>query len=283
MKHFNGKSFYSVSSKRKSSMIDTFEDDEKLIKVIRNRLGITYKDSFPVTGAMLRQGFRSMRLGANASTFNSVVAKAVYESFCEPGDITWDISCGFGQRMLAAISAGVLYRGCDPWKDVIDGNKMMSEFVLGKSSSKEFDCECRLVCMGSEDDKVLDSLGIKEQSVKLVFSSPPYYDIEIYDNGSPSRGQSAALGKTFDSYISTWWIPTLKNVYKSLKPKDGRFIVNMTRPMVDRLVDVANKHGFEVVDEQTMKLKRGHFSISGSSSDASEPFIVLKAIAPSST
>lgn len=59
---------------------------------------------------------------------------------------------------------------------------------------------------------------------------------------------------------------------------DGKLVINMTKPMVHHLIETAERYGFVIVEEQLMKMKRGHFSPTKTVAD--EPFVVMKKFKP---
>jgi len=110
----------------------------------------------------------SMNYLAYGILHNCIEAKTIYDTYCPDNGLVLDISVGFGQRMLGAAASKKVkhYVGIDPWKRTIDSVNMMKDEV--KSSAE-------LICIGSE---LFDS----EQEFDLCFSSPPFYDKEIYND-----------------------------------------------------------------------------------------------------
>jgi len=269
--HFNSRQFYTVkdNGRNSKSMIEAFSDDDILLKVIRNRLNITYKETFNIHGAMLRQGFRSTRMAAVTSTFNCLVAKHIYTELTPNDGIVFDFSAGFGHRMLGALASSnnLKYVACDPWTEVVENNKRMAKFIGAKDRAKIWN-------VGSEvwvPPKAL--LG----TVDLAFSSPPYFDKEVYDNGE--NGQAYG-NRTFEEFISEWWKPTLRTIITLLKP-EGKLAINMVEPMIDDLLKVAQEMGFKESHRYHLQMSRSHFEKAKKLGDRAkgsfkaEPIIVL--------
>ena len=120
-KHYSPHIF-ETKTKTKPSMIEAFNDDNLLQMCIKNRLGITYKETFNITNAMLLQGFRNSHISASISIFKPSIAKFIYDKFTSNGDTIYDFSIGFGQRFLGAASTKkeLFYVGCDPWSKSIE-------------------------------------------------------------------------------------------------------------------------------------------------------------------
>lgn len=211
VKHFC-KHYYKVSGHGKLSMVNAFYNKKEFMSTLYNRLGITYKEQFNITGNMIRQGLRNSYNAFATSTFKPTIAKYIYNQFIDTDNaIVLDTSAGFGQRMLGAASNGNIgkYIGVDPWAETIEAlNNIKNYFSLSAD----------LHCVGSEHFCPEDLVG----QIDFCFTSPPYYDLEIYANDD----KQAYYNRTFGQYINEWWLPTVKNIHTLLKP-GAKFILNM--------------------------------------------------------
>lgn len=125
-------------------------------------------------------------------------------------------NCGFGGRMLGALSSkkNFKYVGTDPNTETMYhlhqlGNYI--EMVTGREDSFE------LHCCGSEDFR-----GPAE-SVDFAFSSPPYFDLEIYsDEPTQCYNKFPKLEDWLEGYVRQ----TIKNIYHMLK-KGSCYAVNI--------------------------------------------------------
>jgi hypothetical protein len=211
--------FYStteiIKNKIKPNMLEIFENDLLLKKVIHNRLGLDWIDddakgkgineAFNLSFRMIITGMRSSRLVPSISIFKPDIAKFVYLKFSNENDVVYDYSAGWGGRMLGAASCNRKYIGVDP----LTASELlkMSNF-LNLQNIFLFDS-------GSENVK------LKENSVDLAFSSPPYFNQEFY---SDSKTQSYNNGE--DYFYNVYWNNTLDNTKFMLKP-DKWFGVNI--------------------------------------------------------
>lgn len=200
-KHFCH-SFYDSTERNHKTMMELWNDDDFLKKLIRNRLVINWSSSvnetFSISHSMMIQGMRSMRAVPATSMFKPYIAKYVVEKYSQPGDTVGDYSCGFGGRLLGAMSANRKYIGTDPLT-VSELNKMV-DFYGFKN--------VKLIQSGSE------SYCGEESSIDLYWSSPPYFDQEYY-----SSDQAQAYNHGEDYFYNTYWKKTLENVRHMLKPK----------------------------------------------------------------
>ena len=249
--------FYEVKSSKLCSMVDSFNNDDLLLDVIRNRLGITLEECFNITGNMIRQGIRNSRKGFAASSFRPSLAKTIYDKFAPNNSIVLDISVGFGQRMLGAMACKNVkkYIGLDPWDKQINSTMNVQNF-LGINEEK-----VELYQTGSEVFCPDELVG----TIDFCFSSPPFFDKEIYCD-EPSQ---AYYGKSIQEFINDWWFKTYNNVYKLLKP-NSLFVLNMNRDIADKMICVC-KDKFELIDTKYVIYKRGHLG-----KDTTDNFYVLR-------
>ena len=201
-KFFCARSFYDAREEGYDMPVICFNDDDKLRKVIENRLGITWFDARPkevyeMHHKALVNGFRQSRQGSLVSIFKPEIAKYMALRYSNEGDTIGDYSCGFGGRLLGAVSCGRKYIGTDPLT-VPELKNMVA--LLGLK-------DCELIQDGSENYRG------KENSIDLYWSSPPYFRQEIY---STDKSQANANGE--DYFFGVYWRKTLTNVRYMLKP-----------------------------------------------------------------
>ena len=255
-KHFSPQ-FYDVkeSGSKSRSPIEVFDNDILLMKVIENRLGITFyyrgvSHPFTITGNMFRQGIRSMRLAPQTSNFRPTVAKLIYEKYAPENGKIFDYSSGFNQRLLGAMasSKNLTYVGVDPWGTTIDqGNKLIKHFG--------FEDRAKLHNMGSEDFCPEDLI----ESFDLAFSSPPYHEKEKYTDEA-----SQAYSQGYESFLNDYWTRTVQNVGRLLKPS-GRFVLNISDKHKELeikkdMVSIIESNGFHLSETLFMKFSKSHLS-----------------------
>ncbi len=254
-KHFNPHFFeVSEAGRNKRSMKEAFDNDDLLMKVIRNRLGITFfyrgvSYPFTITGNMLRQGFRSMHLAPQTSNFRPTIAKFFYEKYVPEEGLIFDYSSGFNQRLIGAASSNkkFFYVGVDPWERTINaGREIINYFNLPRA---------KLVRSVSEDFCKESMHG----KVHFAFSSPPYMDKEIF-----TREDTQAFANGYDSFLNVYWNGTVKNIKKMLR-KDGLFGINISEKqgkyqLKNDMIDIVQKNGFELSESYFMKLSKSHLT-----------------------
>lgn len=214
------------------------------MKAIRNRLGITYKETFLINGNVIKQAFKAAHLSSQISVFNTTIAKLVYDKYTNLNDTVYDFSMGFGQRLLGSMACknNLTYIGVDPWNKTVPSLKKIAKFI------NKYD-KCQLYRIGAEKF-CPDDL---HNTIDLAFSSPPYYDIEIYDK----HKSQANFNKTYDQFINEWWLKVTQNIYKLLKI-GGRLALNMKQNILDDMMPIILNNGFKLIETLYIRSSRKH-------------------------
>lgn len=247
---FFEKNIYSARNQRcKISPNEALYDDELLDRIYE------YVDTKPKfytddDVANLKTFFRNAgKWACKVANFSPNVARKIYERYMpkENANIL-DYSCGFGSRMLGCLSSKYNYRyfGIDPNTDLCKHLNAMGKFIQETKP-----CIYKIFCQGSEE-----TVDILENKIDLAFSSPPYFNLEIYNN-EPT--QSTAKFSDYERWLKYYVEPTIQNIYRYLKD-DGLFILNiknMTRggkePLLDDWIKIAEQNGFKLREIENMK------------------------------
>lgn len=153
---------------------------------------------FPTMRAVLyRQTFESKQ-------FRPTWVRGVYNVLnLPPGSRVVDISAGWGDRLLAAMSADHLYTGFDPNPNLTNAySKMIADFG---------DPQKHKVHIKPFEDATPAELG---NSNDLVFSSPPFFDVEVYPG---DEKQSIKRYPKFKEWVEKFLFPSLRKAWVSLK------------------------------------------------------------------
>ena len=145
-----------------------------------------------------------------ASQFRPSAAKAVYDLF-EAKNIL-DFSAGWGDRLCGFLASdAVSYTGVDPNKDAVAKYCDMLDYFYTDRDVTIFN-EC------AEDvdygDKMFD----------LVFTSPPYFDLERYTTES---NQSWKRYKKLDAWLEGFLFKSIEKAWNHLE-KNGHLIINIS-------------------------------------------------------
>jgi hypothetical protein len=178
------------------------------------------------------------------SNFRPTAAACIYNTFAK-GGVVWDMSGGWGGRLLGAIAGGVdRYIATEPSSKTNEGLFCLADDFAGKMNWEIYQ-------LGSED-YVPD-----KNSLDLCFTSPPYFDLEKYAD-EPS--QSYVKFDTKEAWIEGFLRPTFDNCYYGLK-SDGLMIINIADVkgkqninLEGRTLSVAAECGFKLVKKFMLAL-----------------------------
>ena len=136
------------------------------------------------------------------SNFRPTAAACLYSHFAFPGAMVWDMSMGYGGRILGAIISDINYVGTDPAELTFKGLQQIKE-DFGRDNRHYFLNKC-----GSE---VFEP---KENSLDFAFTSPPYFNWEQYGE---EEGQSFNQYSGNEEWNNGFLRKTIQNAYKGLK------------------------------------------------------------------
>ncbi len=111
-----------------------------------------------------------------------------------------DMSAGWGDRLIGAMAADVEYVGVDPNKCLHPGYQEIIKF-FNKSPKKYLLIE----------DK-FEEVDLPERNYDLVYSSPPYFDLEIYTSESPQSSEYTKEEEWFEHFLK----PSLLKAWNAL-------------------------------------------------------------------
>lgn len=173
------------------------------------------------------------------SNFRPTAAAALYDRYAKDG-VVWDMSAGWGGRLLGAIISGVkTYIGTEPAELTFEGLHDM-----GEDLAPDFDY--LIFKTGSE------TYLPEAEMLDFCFTSPPYFDLEKY---SDDHGQSYIRFPNREDWLDGYLKKTFENCYHGLKP-DKYMAINIANKKGNKLeadtLRVAKEVGFELVE--TLKL-----------------------------
>ena len=221
----------------KMSPMEIFLDDDKLKSTIRKTWNFELKHYKGEEGReknkfhenRFRQSLKIYSGTQAVSNFRPTAAKLIYEKF--GGDTIWDMSCGWGGRLLGFLSAKNTkhYIGTEPSTKTYDGLlKMKKDFSY---LVKQVD----IYKLGSEE------YTPKKESLDLCFTSPPYFDTEKY---SLESTQSFVKFPTENKWINGFLKKTIENCYIGLK--ENRYM----------LINIADTPKHKFIEKETIRIAK---------------------------
>ena len=131
------------------------------------------------------------------SNFRPTAAACLYQNFMKPGETVWDMSMGYGGRILGAIISNVNYVGTDPATLTYKGlTEIRDDFG---NNNRTYN----LNKLGSE------VFVPEKDSLDFAFTSPPYFNWEQY---SDDAGQSFAQFSTNEDWNEGFLRKTIQTV-----------------------------------------------------------------------
>lgn len=177
------------------------------------------------------------------SNFRPTAAACLYTHFAHPGAMVWDMSMGYGGRILGAIIADINYIGTDPAELTFNGLKEIRK-DFGRDNRHYFLNKC-----GSE------TFVPKENTLDFAFTSPPYFNWEQYGE---EDGQSFNQYDGTEAWNNGFLRTTIQNAYIGLKKGKhmGLNVANIKthKNFEDDTVRIAVEEGFTHTDTYKLQL-----------------------------
>jgi len=154
------------------------------------------------------------------SQFKPNVAKGIYDRYkCKN---VLDFSAGWGDRLAGfyASDCTEFYLGIDPRKENHPIYEKQSEFYKKHSTFFENDKNHKFLCSPAEDA----DLSKYEGMMDIVFTSPPYFNIERYSHDDT---QSWVRYKNIELWNKNFLQTAVNNAWKTLR-KGGILMVNIS-------------------------------------------------------
>ena len=178
----------------------------------------------------------------------------------------YDFSCGWGVRLLGALSRSINYYGTDP-------NYLLTERLqqLYKDYSSNILTQS-IVDIKTQGSEIF--VPEWENQMGLAFSSPPYFDIEDYQIGAQSYNPNIS----YEAWQTDYLLPTIQNIYRYLIA-DGIFALNIKNNKQYKLADDAKilitNAGFHLIDIEILTNNQ-RITPSGKLNNAENIFIFKK-------
>ena len=232
---------WAVQCKEMNSPLQTFQGDIEKVYKKMDQMGHSN------TPSGMRKTLRIMTGSQGVSNFRPTAAHAIYNRFLPDGGTTWDMSGGYGGRLLGAIKSQINYIATEPATNTVEGLKEIINDWGTISTLFRNELHLEIVQKGSED-----FLPDKE-SLDLCFTSPPYFDTEKYSNEDT---QSYIKFPTSRDWINGFLRKTIQNCQYGLKQNRYMLInianVSSFKNLEDAAVKTAEQEGF--VHEDTYRL-----------------------------
>ena len=215
---------FDVQCGNMNTPLQTFLNDKEKIKKKMEQLG--HVDS----PSGLRKALKVMTGSQGVSNFRPTAAQAIYEKFLPNGGTTWDMSGGYGGRLLGAIKTHINYIATEPAKETFDGLNQIANDWGQQSNLFGIEQRLEIIQSGSED------YVPKVDSLDLCFTSPPYFDTEKYSN---EETQSYKKFPKKVDWLEGFLRKTIQTCHRGLKR--NRYLI----------INIANVSSFDTLEEET--------------------------------
>jgi len=219
-----------------------------------------YVRAFKQDVRVFPKAFRAFQTGlvSAPTNFPAAVAKTIYTYGTEAIKskkpiVIYDPSLGFGGRLLGALSLvdrDITFLGCDP--NTLNVRKddsiryavleQVFKSVIKERTERNFRSQYFLC--GSEDVHTVPEFQAYKGKVDLVFTSPPYFDAEIY---SDDASQSSIKFASYERWREHFLARTLQTAAEWLA-RDRYLIINIAR--------MGNGKQFYPLEEETKQICR---------------------------
>jgi len=244
---------WSVVCNKAKTPMDIYENRELFYSAIDKRISLS--DS-PLRRFNIRKSLKVFSGAQSVSNFRPTIAKYIYDKYCKKNNRVLDPCMGYGGRLMGAFCSENVneYVGVDPCKTTCKNNvKLFKElhFIDGEMNSNmlfDFTISKKAEFINEPFEDV--SLYGK---FDLIFTSPPYFNIEKYSNDST---QSWVRYKTFDSWINNFLEKLIVKSHKHLMDS-GFFIINIDggKKLKDEFLKISSKM-FTLVETRHMRLSK---------------------------
>lgn len=167
---------------------------------------------------------KSNSMSEYTSIFDPHLCELIYKWFCPDGGRILDPFCGGSVRGIVAAYSGYDYTGIDIREEQIQSNEEQAKDILDDDDQKKI----RYIC--GDSDRVLDTLNATAgEGYDLVFSCPPYADLEVYSN---LPGDISNM--SYDNFLTTYRSIISKSCDKLNSGGFACFVVGEVRDPKDR-------------------------------------------------
>jgi hypothetical protein len=205
---------------KKNSPIENFKND----KYLREAIERCFKMQGCLHEGTMFNILSVMNHTRLVSNWNPMQVKLLLQKFCKDGGVYYDPSIGWAGRLAGALSSNIVshYIGTDPWDLQIEGaTKFWDEYNSFKNLNKQ-KMSKQLIQDGSEN-----VLKHNPKMCDIVFTSPPYFNLELYGNGDEDLTQARNKYTELESWVNFYLKKTISNCLEMLNP-NGYIIINIS-------------------------------------------------------
>ena len=166
-------------------------------------------NTFELREALYRRGVKE------CTQFKCTLARSVYDLY--GARCVLDFSAGWGDRLIGAIAAASVerYVGVDPNTALRAGHDAMRAALCPLAGKRAADYT---VVYAPFQTAVLPDLGAGPAPFDLVFTSPPFFDFELYTDAAHAAGQSVHDYPRYEQWAAHFLLAALRRAWTLLAP-----------------------------------------------------------------
>lgn len=194
--------------------------------------------------------------------FQPYLARDIYKKFCKDGDKILNPCAGWGGRLLGIASSrlqDIEYIETEPATQTYNGLVKLKDWLGLDDNYKQYNLP-------------FEQLELKENYFDFAFTSPPYFNTEIY---SDEDTQSAKNQDSYASWRDNWYIPFIDKILFTLKV-GGKALLNvgnarypMEKDLKQHLKELNIEH------KNILDFKIGGSGIGDRTGEDGEPFVLF--------
>lgn len=190
--------------------------------------------------------------GTGTSVFDPVLCEIVYRWFCPVGGSVLDPFAGESTKGIVAALLGRSYTGIELRQDQIDANQRQAD-AIGCSPT-----------WLQGDSATVGRIVPKAQRFDLIFTSPPYYDLEVYSDHDADGSAMQTYGEfmAFYRHVFAQCVSRLKpNRFLVVKVGEIRDERGICRNFVGDNIDVFRDLGLHLYNEAILITPAGSLPV----------------------
>lgn len=219
MTHFQPH-FWDVSPKKRLPLPRAFDDKRIILHCLK--ISCSEKESLSFERLLREINFHYSKFG-RASHFAPGFARVIIQLMGASGKQIFDPCCGWGGRLIGSYLENCVYSGCDLSSHTVKGLGDIAQFLGFSCNVVQSDC-----------------LQWEWPKCDLVFTSPPFYDIEEYVGGEQPWMVLRSRGEWIEKFVAPFAEKvgkTLAVLYLDEKTKNDFETIRK----FDRVIGVSNR------------------------------------------
>lgn len=148
--------------------------------------------------------------GSGVSTFPPDLARRIVLYYSKENDTVLDCFSGHNSRLQVTYELNRNYIGYDICSSYMRFNEKVRDEITGKGTQKLLFAPKNFITLREKSSEKLDE---EDNSVDMIYSSPPYHNIEYYDD----HPQQLGYNKTYEEFLEGL-LRVIKESYRVLKP-----------------------------------------------------------------